>query len=92
MKNEFCSSFKNANSVILCPVYKAGENLKLNFNYYKFAKQISEKSKVQVFFVNDQYELAKFLKHFLNKHNIAIGMGAGSISSWIKELPALMKK
>ena len=92
LKNEFCSSFKNANSVILCPVYKAGENLKLNFNYYKFAKQISEKSKVQVFFVNDQYELAKFLKHFLNKHNIAIGMGAGSISSWIKELPALMKK
>jgi len=92
LKNEFCYSFKNASFVVLCPVYKAGENLKLNLDYYKFAKQISKKSKVQVFLVNNQYELAKFLKQFLNKENIAIGMGAGSISSWIKELPKLMKK
>ncbi len=92
LKNEFCFSFKKANSVILCPVYKAGENLKLNLNYYKFAEQIARKSKVQVFFVNNQNELAKFLKQFLNEKNIVIGMGAGSISNWIKELPKLMVK
>ena len=92
LKDEFCYSFKNASSVILCPIYKAGENLKLNLDYYKFAEQISKKSKVQVFFINNKYELAKFLKKFLNKENMAIGMGAGSISSWIKELPILMKK
>ncbi len=92
LKNEFCSAFKKANYVILCPIYKAGENLKLNLNYYKFAKQIAKKSKVQVFFVNNQHELAKFLKQFLNNKNIAIGMGAGSISNWIKELPNLIKK
>ena len=92
LKNEFCYSFKNASSVILCPIYKAGENLKLNLDYRKFAEQISKKSKVQVFFINNKYELAKFLKKFLNKENISIGMGAGSISSWIKELSTLMKK
>ena len=92
LKDEFCYSFKNASYVILCPIYKAGENLKLNLDYYKFAEQISKKSKVQVFFINNKYELAKFLKKFLNKKNMAIGMGAGSISSWIKELPSLMKK
>ena len=75
----------------MCPVYKAGENIKLNLNYYKFSDQITKKSKVQVFFVNNQYELAKFLKQYLNKENIVIGMGAGSISNWIKELPGLMK-
>ena len=37
-------------------------------------------------------ELAKFLKRNLNAENIVIGMGAGSISGWIKELPSLMKK
>ena len=42
LKNEFCSSFKKAYSVVLCPIYKAGENYKLNLNYYKFAKQISK--------------------------------------------------
>ena len=92
LKDEFCYSFKNASYVILCPIYKAGENLKLNLDYYKFAEQISKKSNVQVFFINNKYELAKFLKKFLNKKNMAIGMGAGSISSWIKELPSLMKK
>ena len=92
LKKDFCSSFKNANSVILCPVYKAGENLKLEINYYKFSEQIAKKSKLQVFLVNNQYELAKFLKQNLSAENIVIGMGAGSISGWIKELPGLMKK
>jgi len=92
LKNEFCSSFLKADSVILCPVYKAGENLRLNLNYYKFADQIIRKSKVQVFLANNQNELAKYLKQNLNYKNIVIGMGAGSISNWIKELPKLMRK
>ena len=91
LKKDFCLSFKKANSLILCPIYKAGENIKLNFNYHKFSDQIKKKSKVHVFLVNDQYELAKFLKNYLSPKNIAIGMGAGSISNWIKELPGLMK-
>ena len=92
LKKEFCLSFNKATCVVLCPVYKAGENLKLNLNYYKFADQIAKKSKVQVFIVNNQYELAKFLKNYLNFNKIAIGMGAGSISSWLKELPNLIGK
>ncbi len=63
----------------------------MDLNYYKFSEQIAKKSKLQVFLVNNQYELAKFLKHYLNSENIVIGMGAGSISGWIKELPKLMR-
>ena len=70
--------------------YKADENLKLNC-YYKFADQIAKKSKVQVF-IEQSNELAKFLKNYLNFNKIAIGMGAGSISSWLKELPNLIGK
>ena len=92
LKNAFCSSFNKVNSVILCPVYKAGENLKLNLDYHKFAEQIAKKSHVQVFLVNNQVELAKFLKQVLKEENIVVGMGAGSISNWIKELPNLMRK
>ena len=92
LKKEFSASFKKVDSVILCPIYKAGENLKLNLNYNEFAKQIIKQSKVRVFFVNSQYQLAKFLKNFLNQENIVIGMGAGSISNWIKELPRLIRK
>ena len=92
MKQEFCLSFKKADSVILCPIYKAGENLKINLNYDKLAEKIAKKSKVQVFMVNNQYELAKFLKKYLDDEKITIGMGAGSISNWIKELPNLMRQ
>ena len=92
LKKEFSASFKKVDSVILCPIYKAGENLKLNLNYNEFAKQIIKQSKVRVFLVNSKNQLAKFLKNFLNQENIVIGMGAGSISNWIKELPSLMRK
>ena len=92
LKKDFSSAFKKAKSVVLCPIYKAGENLSIKLDYYKFANLIAKKSKVDVFMVNNQYEIAKFLKNYLKPENIVIGMGAGSISNWIKQLPKLMKK
>ena len=62
LKKEFSLSFKKADVVILCPVYAAGEKIKLGFNYNNFAKNIIKNSKVQLFLVNNQYELAKFIK------------------------------
>ena len=90
LKNEFSLSFKEADEVILCPVYPAGEKLKLGFNYYNYAKQIAKNSKVKVFLVKDQYQLAKFIKQSVFGKNIVIGMGAGSISNWRKQLPKLI--
>ena len=55
-----------------------------------FAKEIIKNSKVKVFLVKDQYLLAKFLKQNLSTKQIVIGMGAGSISSWMRELPKLI--
>jgi len=90
LRKEFSLSFKKANSVILCPVYPAGEKLKLGFNYFNYAKEIMKNSKVNVFMVKDQYELAKFIKQNIYGKKIVIGMGAGSISNWIRELPNLI--
>ena len=47
-KKEFSLAFKNANSVVLCPVYAAGEKLKLGFNYLNFAKAIATFEQSQV--------------------------------------------
>ena len=90
LKKDFSLSFKKANSVILCPVYAAGEKLKLGFNYNNFAKDIIKNSKVKVYLVDDQYQLAKFIKNNIYGKKIVIGMGAGSISSWMRELPKLI--
>ena len=90
LKKDFSSSFKNANCVILCPVYAAGEKLKLSFNYLNFAKNLIKNSNVTVFLVKDDIQLAKFVKQNIYGKKIVIGMGAGSISSWIRNLPKLI--
>ena len=91
LKKEFSLSFKKADTVILCPVYAAGEKLKLGFSYDNFAKEIIKESKVKLFLVKDQFELAKFIKSNIYGKKIVIGMGAGSISSWMRELPKLIQ-
>ena len=90
LKNEFSLSFKNADSVILCPVYLAGEKLKLDFNYLNFAKKIIRNSQVNVFLVKNELQLARYVKQNIYGKKIVIGMGAGSISGWIRNLPKLI--
>ena len=90
LKKEFSFSFKRADTVILCPIYTAGEKIKLGFKYKNFAKEIIKNSKVKLFMVDNQYELAKFIKNNVYGKKIVVGMGAGTISAWMKELPSLI--
>ena len=90
LKKEFSFSFKKADTVILCPIYTAGEKMKLGFDYNNFAKEIIKNSKIKLFMVNDQYELAKLIKNIIYGKKIVVGMGAGTISAWMKELPSLL--
>ena len=69
----------------------AVSNIKVKFNYYDFAKSISKNSKVSVFLVENKVSLIKYLKNNINPKEIVIGMGAGSISNWIRELPKYLK-
>ena len=65
--------------------------MKLGFNYLKFAKEIIKNSKVRLFIVNDNLQLAKFIKKNIYGKKIVVGMGAGTISNWMRKLPELMK-
>ncbi len=91
LKKEFTYAFKDADTVILCPIYTAGEKIKLGFNYEDFARNIMKYSDVKLYMVENNYQLSKYLKQNMYGKKIVVGMGAGSISNWIKELPSLMK-
>jgi len=91
LKKEFTHAFKNADQVILFPIYTAGEKIKLGFNYINFAKEIIRNSKVKMILIEDKFQLAKYIKNNIYGKKIVIGMGAGTISSWIRELPKLLK-
>ncbi|WP_440651038.1 UDP-N-acetylmuramate--L-alanine ligase [Candidatus Pelagibacter sp. HIMB1495] len=87
LKKEFSYAFRDADKVILFPIYNAGEKMKLGFSYLSFAKQIIKNSRVELLMIEDQLQLAKYVKSNIYGKKIVIGMGAGSISSWMRELP-----
>ena len=75
----------------MLPVYAAGEKIKLGFNYFEFAREIIKNSKVKLFLVKDNLQLSKFIKKNIYGKKIVIGMGAGTISNWMKKLPEMIK-
>jgi len=90
LKKEFSKCFSKSNLVIICPLYAAGEKKNSKFNLIKFADSISKNSKTQVIIVKNEIELSKYFKKNLIKDEIVIGMGAGIISKWMKELKNLI--
>jgi len=91
LHEEFSKSFRKADTLILCPIYKAGENIKLGFSYNSFAKKIIKNSKVKLILINNNLDLIKYVKQNIYGNKIVIGMGAGSISNWIRDLPKYVK-
>ena len=87
---EFSKSFEFSDRVVLCPIYAAGEKQNKKFDQIKFGKMISNNSKVEVFVVKDEENLKNFLKKNLIKNEIIIGMGAGSISNWMRNLKNIL--
>ena len=86
LRYEFSKCFNKADTLLLCPIYKAGETINLNFKYEKFAAEIIKRSNVKLILINDQIQLSRFIKQNIFGEKIVIGMGAGSISNWMRDL------
>ena len=86
LKKEFSKCFKKANTILLCPIYKAGENIKLGFSYESFAKLIAKNSNVNLIILKNELDLKKITKNIAFGNKIFIAMGAGSISNWVRSL------
>jgi len=86
LKSEFASSFGLSDTIVLCPVYSAGEKISYGFNQNKFSQLIAKKSKIQVVNIKNKEDLKNYFKKNLFEDEMVICMGAGSISNWIKEI------
>ena len=91
LKKEFASAFKSIDTVVLCPVYSAGEKKKYGFDQNIFSNEISNKSKVQVVNIKNKDDLKKYFEKNLFCNEMVICMGAGSISNWIGEIGNKLK-
>ena len=90
LKKAFSESFIKSDLVLICPLYAAGEKKKLNFNLLNFSKLISKNSKTQVIIIKDKVDLFNYFKKNLISDEITVGMGAGLISKWMKELKTVL--
>jgi UDP-N-acetylmuramate--alanine ligase len=86
LKKQFAASFFKADIVILCPIYAAGEKKDKNYNELHFVNLIKKTSKVQVIIIKNEVELKKYMQKNLINNEIIVGMGAGSISKWMRDL------
>ncbi len=88
--NQFKKSFYNANQVLICPVYSAGEKNN-KFSLQKFCKDVISNSKTEVVQINNKNQIEVYLKKNLLSNEIIIAMGAGSISTWIRDISNRLK-
>ncbi len=86
LKKEFAKSFTNSDLVLICPIYAAGEKKNSKFKIIEFAKLITKMSNTQVIIIKNFNEIIKYLKKNLVSDEIIIGMGAGSISKFMRSL------
>ena len=71
-------------------MYAAGEKKNSKFSQINFAKLISKMSKTPSNYIKKNEELKRYFKKNLLKDEIVIGMGAGLISKWMRELKAIL--
>ena len=57
---------------------------------FKFARLISKLSKTQVILIKEYKDLEKFFKKNLISNEIIIGMGAGTISKYMRDLKTVL--
>ena len=83
---EFSKCFQKADKVILCSVYSAGEKKDISYNRQKFSDLLTKNSKVHVINIYNENDLKNYFKKVLINNTIILGLGAGNISQWIRNL------
>jgi UDP-N-acetylmuramate--alanine ligase len=89
--DEFCSSFNNADTVLLLDVYAAGENAIQNFDSSSLEKGLTKYGHKNVLYIKDQNLLAKKLLNIIKPNDLIICLGAGSITKIANNLEEKLK-
>ncbi len=89
--DEFVNCFEDADSVIVAPVYAAGEKNDNNVTHDTLAYSVGQISDKQAIAVDNKDELLNMLQKMiqdgdLSKNDMCIFMGAGDIGQWCREI------
>ena len=86
---DFCKCFRDADIVGITPVFAAGEPQISGFDSKTLINSVTRSGIQKVEYVENEASFSRFLKNNCNKGDIFLTLGAGSITSWVNNLPFL---
>jgi UDP-N-acetylmuramate--alanine ligase len=85
--SEFCGCFNDADSVVLTPVYAAGEAPIEGASHETLAQGLHDRGHRSVHTIDDNKQLAPVVNRLMKPGDVVICLGAGTISQWAYALP-----
>lgn len=85
--NDFSACFDDADIVVLTPVYSAGEAPIPGIDRDELAAGLRRHGHPHVLLVDDEESLAATIASVVEKGDLVVGLGAGTITDWINALP-----
>jgi UDP-N-acetylmuramate--alanine ligase len=85
--NEFCSCFNDADSVILAPVYAAGEAPIEGASHLDLSEGLHARGHRAVYTIDGPEQLAPLVRKHVEPGDIVVCLGAGTITQWAYALP-----
>ncbi len=84
---EFCACFNDADTVIVAPVYAAGEDPIIGADEKALAEGLRTRGHRDVLELGSADQLAEMVKTATQSGDLVICLGAGSITKWANDLP-----
>ncbi|MHA1164798.1 MAG: UDP-N-acetylmuramate--L-alanine ligase [Alphaproteobacteria bacterium] len=89
---DFCTCFDDADTVIVTPVYSAGEQPIEGADRDALIEGLKRQGHEHVLPVDDEEHLAALVAELAKPGDLVIGMGAGTITEWTHALPKRLKE
>ncbi len=90
--HSFCTCFKEADHVIVAPIYAAGEEPIPTLHHTQLVNDIMKQGHKSVLAIQSQEELAPTIMTLGSSGDMVVCLGAGSISGWAQTLPEELKE
>ncbi len=88
--DDFCNAFKDADVVIVTPIYSAGEKPIAGIDHHAVAEGIRKAGHANVHVVDKEDDLVPLVRALAHAGDVVIGLGAGTITDWSYALPELL--
>jgi UDP-N-acetylmuramate--alanine ligase len=89
--NEFCSCFNDADTVIVAPVYAAGETPIEGADHLSLVEGLKARGHRSVMSIEKPEQLAPLVHNIAKEGDIVMCLGAGTISQWAYALPGQLE-